>query len=142
MAFGAPRDVDPPNGVKEKDLAFSPSDFETLFGRSMTSVVVLVEGGAFARRKVSAWKAVGVGVLVGVTSALLSGGSMVAVPSYGYGNQYPWFIKAVAVDTATGEVLWADTWFSKNPYAIDGYHENQASCASHLIRRCPLLDSK
>jgi len=135
MAFGAGRGVKMPKPVKPSKLAFSPEDFTVLFGRSITSVVVLAQGGALVRRDGTIMKDMGVAMGVALASAILSGGQGYVMTT----PIYPWFVKAVAVDTATGEVLWADAILGQGMYQTSRKNNSQATTADVLSRKCPVF---
>jgi hypothetical protein len=139
MFLGAPPKTEFPDRVKADKLVFSPDDFTTLFGRSITSIVVLAQGGAQVRRDGSMLKDMGVAVGVALFTAVLTGGRAYAVPG---GPIYPWFVKAVAVDTATGEVLWADILVGQGTMATGANRNSQATLASTLTYRCPLFKAE
>ena len=136
VAFGAPRHTKFPDRVKPSKLAFSPDDFTTLFGRSITSVVILAQGSALARRKSNMMTDVGIALGIGIASAILSGGNGYVMPG---GPVSPWFAKAVAVDTSTGEVLWADILVAQTAYEKGGKHGHQETGGDILARRCELF---
>jgi hypothetical protein len=135
MTWAVPRGEKLPKSLKPEKLAFDPAELRLVFGEEMPPVVVLLQGCALAREPGRAWKDAGLAFGLAIGTALITGGaaSSTVVPVY------PWFLKAVAVDTATGEVVWADWWKYDSGYKPDDEQRMQGVCADRLVRRSPVF---